>query len=175
MAVPTITNIVPSPGFVGQTVTINGTNLIAGATVSFGGVAGASPTVISATQVTCVVPQLTSVPGTVSVTITTSGGTSTPATPWVFGAATSQQYYLQARKLSWADTNVNPGVPASGFTFGRPDRGVSTLDAMAFPAASAYAAAAVTTAEEAIDFPFAMEGGLSQQPGDTGPEAVEEV
>jgi hypothetical protein len=71
-ASPTITSITPNPAPAGQ-VTVNGTNFIAGATVSFGGTA-VGVTVVSATQLTCVAPAHAD--GSVAVTVTTTVGTS---------------------------------------------------------------------------------------------------
>ncbi len=55
---PTVTNISPSSGPIagGTAVTITGTNFVAGATVTIGGVAATNVTVVSATQITATTP-----------------------------------------------------------------------------------------------------------------------
>ena len=70
---PTITSIVPNPGPAGA-VTVNGTNFISGATVSFGGSAATSVVVVNSGQITCNAPAHAD--GAVNVTVTTTGGTS---------------------------------------------------------------------------------------------------
>lgn len=75
---PTITSLSPMSGAAGATVTITGTNFVSGATVSFGGTAGTGVTVVSSTQITCTAPSHAN--GAVSVTVTTSAGTSSAAT-----------------------------------------------------------------------------------------------
>jgi len=73
---PTVSSVSPMAGPTtgGNTVTINGTNFLAGAGVSFGGTASASITFVSATQLKAVAPAHAA--GTVDVTVTTPGGTS---------------------------------------------------------------------------------------------------
>ena len=73
--VPTITDFTPTSAASGATVTINGTNFTADATVSFGVTAAASVNFISATQITAVVANGSS--GDLSVT--TLGGTGSLA------------------------------------------------------------------------------------------------
>jgi endoglycosylceramidase len=79
-AVPTVTSLSPhSGGPVGGTsVTINGTNFVSGATVSFGGTAATGVTVVSSTKITATSP--THSAGTVAVKVTDSGGTSSTST-----------------------------------------------------------------------------------------------
>jgi hypothetical protein len=76
LAPPTVTAVTPSSGPTagGTSVTITGTNFVAGATVSFGGTAGASVVVNSATQITVTAPAHAST--MVDVTVTTSNGSS---------------------------------------------------------------------------------------------------
>ena len=68
---PTITSFSPSSGNVGTLVTINGTNFAGGATVSFNGVTATTVTVVSATQLTDVVPAPT-ITSFISVTVGTN-------------------------------------------------------------------------------------------------------
>ncbi|MGF6889550.1 hypothetical protein ABIA39_008994, partial [Nocardia sp. GAS34] len=75
-AVPTLTSINPASGSAagGATVMLTGTNLTGVTAVSFGGTPATSFTVNSSTQITAVTPAHSA--GTVSVTVTTPGGTS---------------------------------------------------------------------------------------------------
>jgi hypothetical protein len=74
---PSITQIDPASGTLagGTTVVITGTNLTGATAVTFGGVAAASFTVDSATQITAVTPA--HVAGAVDVAVTTPGGSDT--------------------------------------------------------------------------------------------------
>src|SRR5436305_8468582 len=80
---PTITSLSPSSataGGAGFTLTVNGTNLVSGATVQWGATA-LTTTYVSGVQVTATVPaSLIASAGTANVTVTTAGGTSSPAT-----------------------------------------------------------------------------------------------
>ena len=75
---PVVTTVSPHNGLPagGQTVTITGTNFTNVVAVDFGKTKAASYTVDSATQITAVSPA--HAPGTVSVNVTTDGGTSAP-------------------------------------------------------------------------------------------------
>ena len=77
---PTITNISPTSGPIGTTVTITGTNFTGATAVSFGGTAAASYSVVSATSITAVVASGTT--GTISVI--TPGGTATSSGTFTF-------------------------------------------------------------------------------------------
>ncbi|WP_229866621.1 IPT/TIG domain-containing protein [Streptomyces gelaticus] len=91
LAVPVLGSVTPAQGPLsgGNSITLSGTGLTGTTSVHFGVGAASSFTVVSATQVTAVVP--TGGPGPVPVTVTTPGGTSTQA---VF------YYYLGAPVLS---------------------------------------------------------------------------
>src|SRR6202043_2209758 len=75
-APPTVTEILPKVGLEegGTEVTITGTNFTSGSTVKFGTTAATSVKFTSAPSLTATSPPGT---GTVDVTVTTSGGTST--------------------------------------------------------------------------------------------------
>lgn len=75
---PSVTSLSPTQGPVsgGTTVTLTGTNFSGATAVEFGGVAAASFTVDSSTQITAVAPSHAA--GTAAVTVTTPGGTSNP-------------------------------------------------------------------------------------------------
>ncbi|WP_331735662.1 IPT/TIG domain-containing protein [Streptomyces sp. NBC_00057] len=98
VAAPVLSSVAPAQGPLagGNTVTLSGTGFTGTTSVHFGANAASSFTVVSATQLTAVVPT-TGSPGPVAVTVTTPGGTSTQA---VF------YYYLAAPVLS----DVTPGA-----------------------------------------------------------------
>ncbi|MGW5443166.1 IPT/TIG domain-containing protein [Streptomyces asiaticus] len=75
VAAPVLTSVSPAQGPVGggNTVTLSGSGLMGATAVRFGAVNATSFTVVSATQITAVVP---SGSGTVQVTVTGPGGTS---------------------------------------------------------------------------------------------------
>jgi hypothetical protein len=87
---PTISNISPnsvSAGGAGFTLTVNGTNYISGSSVQWNATA-LSTTFVSATQVTASVPaSLIASPGSANITVTTTAGTSAPATLTVSSGA----------------------------------------------------------------------------------------
>ena len=75
-SLPTVSSVSPNAGPTGggNTVTINGTNFVSGASVKFATTASVTVTFVSATQLKAVVPAHTA--GTVDVTVTTTAGTS---------------------------------------------------------------------------------------------------
>lgn len=75
-SIPTLSSITPNNGTTagGTACTLTGTNFVSGATVSFGGTAGTGVVVDSSTQIRCTSPAHSA--GGVSVTVTTSNGTS---------------------------------------------------------------------------------------------------
>lgn len=91
-ATPTITSIVPGSGTTagGTPVTITGTNFTAGSTVTFGGTSATSIVVVSSTSITCVTPAHAA--GTVSVVVTSCGGTATGSFTYTTGPTTSNNY-----------------------------------------------------------------------------------
>jgi large repetitive protein len=104
---PTIFGFTPGFGPVGTSVTISGANFNVGTpSVKFGGVPAATPTGVSFSQLTAVVPAgATSGP----VTLTTTDGTSTSA----------NLFYLPANIVSFTPTNSAPGttVKITGVNF----------------------------------------------------------
>jgi len=81
---PTISAVTPATGSTigGSVVTITGTNLSGASSVSFGGTAATSFTVDSSTQITATTPAGSA--GTVSVLVTTSGGTTAANTLFTY-------------------------------------------------------------------------------------------
>jgi len=76
---PKITSFTPTSGTTGTLVTINGTGLIQATSVKFGTVKATTFTVVSDSKVTADVPSGLS-PGTVTISITTPGGTANSPT-----------------------------------------------------------------------------------------------
>ncbi len=76
----TVSNLSPDNGGTagGTTITINGTGFVSGATVTFGGIAGTSVTLLSSTQLQAVTPPHSA--GTVNVVVTNPGGQSATLT-----------------------------------------------------------------------------------------------
>jgi hypothetical protein len=74
---PTVTVVSPNSGSTngGTAVTITGTNFVSGATVTFGGTAATSVTVVSSTSITATTPAHAA--GAVNVVVTDSSGTGT--------------------------------------------------------------------------------------------------
>lgn len=113
---PTITSFTVSPnngsttsGYTGSTVTINGTNYTSVTAVTIGGIAAASFTVVSTTQITAVVPQ-SGASGSVSVT--TSYGSASLAGFTYLGYITQTGATDWATAASW----LGGAVPPTGAT-----------------------------------------------------------
>jgi len=68
---PTLTSISPSTASAGSTITLNGTNLTGSYRVLFGTADAWNPTIVSSSQIRCVVPAGS---GTVAVSVRTGGG-----------------------------------------------------------------------------------------------------
>ena len=106
VAAPTVTSLSPTsgPAAGGTSVTITGTGLAGATAVHFGAANATSFTVNSSTQITATAPAGAS--GTVDLTVTTVGGTSTTS-------AADQYTYVAAPTV----TSVNPaGGPLAGGT-----------------------------------------------------------
>ncbi|MFE9324959.1 beta strand repeat-containing protein, partial [Nocardia sp. NPDC006982] len=129
VAVPTLTTIVPNAGPVagGTTVVLTGTNLTGATGVSFGGTPATSFVVNSSTQITAVAPA--GAAGTVSVTVTTVGGTSngvsytyvavptlTTIAPNAGPVAGGTTVVLTGTNLTGATAVSFGGTPATSFT-----------------------------------------------------------
>ena len=101
---PTVSSVSPNNGSTagGTSVTITGTNFASGATVTFGGTAATSVTVVSSTTITATTPAGTA--GAVTVTVTNPGGQS--------GSLSSGFTYVVAPTVS--SVSPNNGPPAGG-------------------------------------------------------------
>jgi len=124
---PTIISILPTSGPEGggTLVTVWGTNFLAGATVSFGGVAAASVTVTSATQLGAVTPPHAA--GVVDVRVTnlddqfaTLVGAFTYGTPppTILSVAPSSGTTAGGTPVTITGTGFQPAVPDTMVTFG---------------------------------------------------------
>lgn len=124
---PTINGFTPASGPVGTSVTITGAYFTASTTVAFNGVAASSVAVTNASTLTAIVPSgATSGP----ITVGTSGGTATSATPYTvtvptvavslgsltgFGAAvgapsTAQTYQVSGSALNGVALTITPST-----------------------------------------------------------------
>src|SRR5205823_5668289 len=103
---PSITGFTPPTGPVGTSVTISGSNFTGAAAVRFNGVSAASFTVNSATAIDAVVP-----PGALTgpMSVTTSGGTTASASPFVVASPPAGQTYY----VSPTGSNSNAGTSAA--------------------------------------------------------------
>ena len=81
---PTASSLAPTAGPLSgiQTVTVTGTGFLPGSTVALDGGADITPTVITPTSISFVTPVHAA--GTVGVTVTTPGGTTTPALDYAY-------------------------------------------------------------------------------------------
>ena len=124
---PTIISLLPTSGpeAGGTLVTVWGTNFLAGATVSFGGVAAASVTVTSATQLGAVTPPHAA--GVVDVRVTnlddqfaTLVGAFTYGTPppTILSVAPSSGSTAGGTPVTITGTGFQPAVPDTMVTFG---------------------------------------------------------
>lgn len=133
---PTITSFSPNPVNAGANVTINGTNLGTGGTVSFGGTS-ATPSAWTATAITVTVPAATAA-GSVTVTVTPTGATAATGTLTVASATTP---LLTA--VTPASGAVGTAVTLTGTNLGA--GGTITFGATAATATSWGATTVVTT------------------------------
>lgn len=109
---PTITSFMPLTAASGATVTINGTNFTGATAVSFGGVAAASYTVVSANQITAVVD---SGGASGAVAVTTPGGTTSAASTFTFTPPPSIGSFTPMIAASGATVTIN-GANFTGAT-----------------------------------------------------------
>ena len=149
--VPTITSLTPTAGLTagGTTLTVNGTGFIAGATVSFGAAGpGATVHVVSTAKLTVKTPAHSA--GTVTVTVTTPGGTSN-AKPYSYdnGPSITSITPTAGKVLGGTVVTVNGAnfVPGATVDFGTGNPG-TTVDVVSTAKitvkAAAHAAGAVT-------------------------------
>lgn len=104
---PTISSFTPDTGYTGTVITITGTNFTGTTSVSFGGMAASSFTVVSPTTISAIVAS----GATGSVSVTTPGGTATRSGFTYIDATT----WVGTYSNSWSNpSNWTNGVPGSG-------------------------------------------------------------
>ena len=112
---PTVTGLAPESGAAvgGTTVTIAGTNFVAGSTsVTFGALSGTSVSVSSSTKLTVVTPAEAN--GQVNVTVTTSGGSSAANPPHSTFLVVPSGQYVPVTATRICDTRASNSTPCSG-------------------------------------------------------------
>jgi hypothetical protein len=118
VAPPTVTAISPNSGSTagGTSVTITGTNFVSGATVTIGGNAATGVTVANSTTIHAITPSNTA--GTVSVIVTTAGGSSNAFSgytynnpvPTLSSISPTSGNRLQTLNVTFTGTNFISGV-----------------------------------------------------------------
>ncbi len=134
---PTLTGISPTSGASGTTVTLTGSFLTGATSVSFGGTAGSSITVVSASEVTIVAPTGS---GSVLVTVTTPQGTSNGES-FSYGSSGS------GSSTTPTLTAINPASGSSGTTVTLTGTNLTGATAVTFGSTAATSYAAVSATE----------------------------
>ena len=119
---PTVTSISPASGPAGTSVNVNGTGFTATSTVTFGGVAAASVTLVSNIQLTATAPAnpetAGSIPVVVDVQVTSAGQTSVPSAGDRFTYQTSTGLIVTSISPASGTAGTNVTVNGAGFTAG---------------------------------------------------------
>ncbi len=112
---PTVTGVSPNTGSVdgGNQITVSGTNFNISAQVSVGGVPSTNYTVNSSTSITVTVPPATA-PGTASVVVSTTAGSSQPNTLYTYVAVPTLTAISPSSGPIAGGTTVT--ITGSGFT-----------------------------------------------------------
>jgi len=112
---PTLTNVAPTegPAAGGTSLSLTGTNFIAGATVSVGGTFATSVVVVDATTITCDTPA-GAAGAVVDVTVTTTDGSATLADAFTYFAAPTLTAVAPPSGLTDGGTSVT--LTGTGFT-----------------------------------------------------------
>jgi hypothetical protein len=117
--VPVVSSISPNSGSLlgGTLVTINGSGFVPGTSVKFGSTAGLSLSIVSGSTITVLSP-LASVSGSVSVTVTTPGGTITVPSGFTYlaPAPTLPTVTISASDLLAGETGSGAGTGQFKFT-----------------------------------------------------------
>ena len=115
---PTYTSISPSSGKSSDTVTITGTNFVAGGTsVAFGSTAATNVNVSSPTSLTCTVPNLGTTGTTFALTITTSSGSVTTGNVFTYFAPPTISSFNPGSRT--AGTSGNVTIAGTNFVSGQ--------------------------------------------------------
>jgi hypothetical protein len=117
--VPTVSLVSPAAGAAvgGETITITGTNFVAGASVAFGAHAGTAVVVVNATSITATAPA--GIAGTtVDVTVTTPAGTSatSAASKYSYGVPTVTSLAPNNGVVAGGNTVIVTGTGFTGLT-----------------------------------------------------------
>ncbi|GAA3803410.1 IPT/TIG domain-containing protein [Streptomyces phyllanthi] len=181
VAAPSLSTLTPSQGPTsgGTTVTLTGTNLTGATAVRFDGIAAASFTVNSATQITAVAPPHAA--GAAQVTVTTSGGTSNAlsftyvAVPSLTGLVPNQGPVSGGTTVTLTGVNFSgatgvsfDGVPAASFTV----NSATQITAVAPSHAAGAAQVTVTTSggtSNALSFTYVAVPSLTGLVPNQGP------
>jgi len=160
---PTISSFTPATGQVGTTITINGTNFTGATAVTFGNVPASSFTVVSAVQITAVVPTLS---GGGAISVTTPMGTGSSATGFGFDAAfvVGQTNFTSALSAASATGFVQPWGIAIDEAHGKmyvADFGANRVLRYAWPIAANTPAAEIVFGQPDMISSTANNGGIS--------------
>ena len=109
-----ITSFTPTSGGSGTSVTIAGNNFTGATVVQFGTTNAQSFTVVSATSITAVVPNLGTSNAAVTITVTAPGGTSTSTSNFSYNTSASQSTITTSTSTSTASSSSAPTI--SNFT-----------------------------------------------------------
>ncbi|MEY4246997.1 MAG: hypothetical protein RIS69_544 [Actinomycetota bacterium] len=112
-ASPTVTSVNPTSGSTtgGTAITITGTNFVSGATVTVGGSACTSVTVVSATSITCTTPPGTA--GTASIVVTAGGQSNVANTLFTYNAPTTTTTPSTSAPATTAPATAAPVGPVN--------------------------------------------------------------
>ena len=137
--VPTFTAIAPPAGPIagGNSVTITGTNLIGTTGVTLGGTAATAVTVVSDTQITATAPAHAL--GTVTVVVTTPGGTATGTNVYTYTAVPTISSITPAYGRTAGGTTVT--IAGTNFVTGAT---AVTFDGVAAPSFTVVSATQIT-------------------------------
>lgn len=160
---PTISSFTPATGQVGNTITINGTNFTGATAVTFGNVPAFSFTVVSAVQITAVVPTLS---GGGAISVTTPMGTGSSATGFGFDAAfvVGQTNFTSALSAVSATGFVQPWGITIDEAHGKmyvADFGANRVLRYAWPIAANTPAAEIVFGQPDMISNLANNGGIS--------------
>lgn len=110
---PTISSIAPAAGSTagGTSVTITGTNFVAGATVTFGGNAATDVAIVNATTITAKSPQRAAGAGAVEVAVTASGRTGMLANGFTYVNVSSSTGNAAPVISRIRARGTRPGIP----------------------------------------------------------------
>jgi len=100
----------------GETVTLTGTGFVAGATVSFGGLAATNVTVVNGTTLTAITPAHGA--GVVDVSVVSSGVTVTLVQAYTYGNIAPQPIRAPAGTPKPGGVSVQPGTKPPGAPLG---------------------------------------------------------